>query len=792
MARLASPLNDLQPTRMHRWTCGLRKNYRLTRVLATGSRTAGLRYPRPNLPEDIDRHVSASVPTASRVYPATTSTAAPRPTGPMALRRLPEWVSVVVAATLGAVVFAYQLPANIVVPTNIRWMMKADRGASLLEWLFERNERWTLPFGMLHTMMAPLVTTSDGLLSVPAKLVFPWVHVPWQYSGFLMLAFYMLQAVFGYLVLRALGTSRSVGLLGSVFFALSPTLLQRFEHPSLSAHWEILAAWWLYLRRPVPGPSWRFLVPWLLLLWIAVPTHPYIAAMIGAFAAAAYARAVWIDKLFSWWTATLHGFIALLTLYGEFWLFGFFVLHNHGEAGFGRFYADVFSFFNSAGSSSFVPRIPHMADSFDLFGAYESYYYLGLGVIVLVLIASALAIRERFGAKGASAAVPTSASRWPPMWPGVAAALVLFAYALSTPVRVLGHETVSIPIYAHMTTFTAWFRGSGRFAWPLYYLVMAVAIAEIARRWPVIPVSFLLVGALVLQVEDTRPLRAFVRRDYSYQYSQLEASAWHEMGRSFRALRLVPPIVANRIACRHYDQYSDYEIKFGVIAAREHMEFNSGSPARIDDLTPLCRPMLDSLERGLLDEGTVYIPTAFYREAIEWWARGRVVCGTIEEANVCVARSGRNAAAPLTRLLLAQEPTPPPITLHVDLRTGNQGAVDSTSGFGADSATGRVISDPQAHIYYGRPFLAPVNLVVNAAAVDTTQRVPILVSFNGQSRAIRVGARAEPDTLHFQGGPAAEMFSFTPGATGAADTVAGQLRSPVPAVRLRQLSISLE
>ena len=732
------------------------------------------------------------MPTESRVHPATTPTTARRPAGPLAPRRLPEWVSAVVAAALGAAVFAYQLPVNIVVPTNIRWMMKADRGASLLEWLFERNERWTLPFGMLHTMMAPLVTTSDGLLSVPAKLLFPWVHVPWQYSGFLMLVFYTLQAVFGYLVLRALGTARPISLLGSVFFALSPTLLQRFEHPSLSAHWEILAAWWLYLRRPVEGPSWRFLVPWVLLLWIAVPTHPYIAAMIGAFATAAYARAVWIDNLFSWWVATLHGLIALLTLYGEFWLFGFFVLHNHGEAGFGRFSADVFSFFNSAGSASLVPRIPHMADSYDLFGAYESYYYLGLGMIVLVIIAVVLAIGGRRLGTGAHTAAAMPETRWPPMWPGVAAALMLFAYALATPVHVLGHETVTVPVYTYMTTVTAWFRGSGRFAWPLYYLVMALAIAEIARRWPAAAVGGLLVCAIALQVRDTRPLRAFVRRDYSYPWPQLEAPAWHDIGRSFKALRLVPPIVANRIACRHYDQYSDYEIKFGVVAAQEQMEFNSGSPARIDDLTPLCRPMLDSLERGLVDEGTVYIPTAFYREAIEWWARGRVVCGTIEEANVCVARSGRNSAAPLTRLLLAQEPTPPPITLHVDLRTGNQGAVDSTSGFGADSGTGRVISDAEARIYYGRPFLARVNLVVDAAAVDTTQRVPILVSFNGQSRAITVGARAKPDTLHFQGGPAAEIFSFTPGATGAADTVASHLRSAVPVVRLRQLTISLD
>ncbi len=302
-----------------------------------------------------------------------------------------QWV--LGAALVGAVVFAYQLPVNIVEPTNFRWMMKADRGASLLEWLFERNEPWTLPFGILHTMMAPLVTIADGLLTVPSKLLFSWVRVVWQYSGLLLLVFYMLQGVFGYLVLRALGARCELSLLGAAFFALSPALLQRFEHVSLSAHWEILAAWWLYLRQPPVGRPRAVLIPWLLLVVIAIPTHPYIAAMVAAFAVAAYVRAIWIDKLFSWRVAAAHAVISLAVSFGVFWLFGYFVGQNHGEAGFGRFSADVFSFFNSAGSSSLVRRIPRMSDTYDLFGAYESYYYLGLGMIVLVFVSVGLAIR---------------------------------------------------------------------------------------------------------------------------------------------------------------------------------------------------------------------------------------------------------------------------------------------------------------------------------------------------------------------------------------------------------------
>ena len=703
-----------------------------------------------------------------------------------------QWV--LGAALVGAVVFAYQLPVNIVEPTNLRWMMKADRGALLLEWLFERNEPWTLPFGILHNMMAPMVTIADGLLTVPSKLLFSWVTVVWQYSGLLLLGFYMLQGVFGYLVLRALGARRELSLLGAAFFALSPALLQRFEHVSLSAHWEILAAWWLYLRQPRVGRPRSVLMPWLLLVVIAIPTHPYIAAMVAAFAVAAYVRAIRIDKLFSWRVAAGHAAIALVVSCGVFWLFGYFVGQNHGEAGFGRFSADVFSFFNSAGSSSLVRQIPRMSDTYDLFGAYESYYYLGLGMIALLLVGVGLAIRETVRRRSASVVSVDRAEHWPPLWPAVAVALVLFFYALGTPVRALGYDVVSLPFYAHMTTFTGWFRGSGRFAWPLYYFVMALTIAEIARRMPLRRGVLLLATALILQVKDTRPLRAFVRRDYSYAWPRLDNPVWHHLGESFRSLRLVPPIVANRIACRHYDQPSDYEIKFGVVAAEQHMMFNSGSPARIDSLTELCRPMLDSLEHGFVDPWTVYVPSAPYREAIEWWDRGRVVCGTVEQANVCVARTGPNARTTLTQLLLAQERMPPPVLLHVDLRTGDQGAVDSTTGFGSDSALGRVISGRHADVFFGRPFEGHTLVVVDARAVDTTEAVPLIVKLNGQSRRIMVRAEADPDTLRFDGGPQVPVFDFSLGsfdASGAA--TAGRMGRPKAApVRLRQLTISLE
>jgi GrpB-like predicted nucleotidyltransferase (UPF0157 family) len=705
----------------------------------------------------------------------------------------------VLPALIGLLVFIYQVPLVVVEPTNIHWLMKADRAAMLSGWLFERNEPWTLPFGILHTMIAPLVITvgySDALPigAVPAKLFFGWVQTPWQYSGLFLLAGYMLQGIFGYLVLRALRASRGLSLFGAAFFAASPAMLHRFEHVGLSAHWELLAAWWLYLRRPPAGGSWRFLVPWLLLLAVTIPTYAYLGLMVGVVCGAAYVRAVVVDRVITWWTAAWHAVVGLATVLGIFWVFGFFVLSSHGEPGFGQFSADLLAFVNPAGFSPFLKPIQAVQRG------YENFFYLGLGTIALAPIAIAIAIvaaiRSRRGAAAdqrAPGGVRTRAG-WPRLWPGILAATLMFGYALATPVRLAGHPLFNVPLYAHLPLFTSWFRGSGRFAWPLYYLVMALTVAAITRFTRPAVAYALLAAGLGLQVADMRLLRATVQRDYTWQWPRLESPAWEGVGHSFRSLRLVPPIIANRTACRRYDRPYDYEIRFGVLAATQRMSFNSANPARIDDLGPLCFPMLDSLARGVLDPATIYIPSATYREAIEWWAHGRVVCGTIEEANVCVARPGSaSAVAPLTRLLMQQEPASPATVLHVDLRKGDPAAVvDSMAGFQRPDTGGRLVAHPpggpsRASMFFSRPLMGDITMVVEASAPDSLRRTPVTITFGDESRVLSLGPDVTTDTLRFREDRAPQILQFVP----APPVVRGGAYTPA-LIKIRQLTISVE
>jgi hypothetical protein len=227
------------------------------------------------------------------------------------------------------------------------------------------------------------------------------------------------------------------------------------------------------------------------------------------------------------------------------------------------------------------------------------------------------------------------------------------------------------------------------------------------------------------------------------------------------------------------------------------MSFNSANPARVDGLNPLCRPMLDSLSHGLVDPVTIYIPSATYREAIEWWARGRIVCGTIEEANVCAARPGPAAAvAPLTRLLMQQEPVPPPTVLHVDLRKGDPaGVVDSVAGFQRPDTGGRLVARPpgapsRAAMYFSRPLAGDITMIVEASAPDSVHRTAVTITFGDQSRVLSLGPDVTTDTLRFREDRAPQILQFIP-SQHLPPVVRGGAYTPA-LIKVRQLTISVE
>ena len=105
----------------------------------------------------------------------------------------------------------------------------------------------------------------------------------------------------------------------------------------------------------------------------------------------------------------------------------------------------------------------------------KGFHYLGAGVLALVVLAVGLAVAARRGHR------PRRGARiWPPLV--VAAASVMALFALS-PIVTFGSR-VLVDLNGPWAAPLATFRSSGRFVWPLVYVLVIWAVVTVARRLP--------------------------------------------------------------------------------------------------------------------------------------------------------------------------------------------------------------------------------------------------------------------------------------------------------------------
>jgi hypothetical protein len=411
---------------------------------------------------------------------------------------------------------------------------------------------------------------------------------------------------------------------------------------------------------------------------------------------------------------------------------------------------------------------------------------------VLLIGCVALRIGDRSGGADAGRARPDRPTGLPPLGAAIAAAVVMCVYALATPIRFGGHDVLRVPVYAPLYALTSAFRGSARFTWPAYYLLLAGVLAALDRRLGRRAALAVALAALALQVADLRPLRHALRTDYTYPWPRLESPLWRGVGHSYGALRLVPPIIAHRQGCPPYGQPDDYEIRFGVVAATEHMRFNSGALARADNIPRLCDAMIDSLAHGLVDPATVYIPNDWFREDMARWARDALVCGIIDGANVCVSRGG---SSPLAGWLRTHESPRVVPTLAIDL--SNLAAallLDSAPGFAAAGPAGRLILDSAggARLHFTRPFDRPLTVHVVASAAGALVPVPMSISLGAESRTVLVTPDGVPATVRFDGGPDASVLRFRAPRVAPGWPTAPAARADTMGVRVKTVVIELQ
>jgi hypothetical protein len=411
-------------------------------------------------------------------------------------------------------------------PTNILWLDERDRAMHTLGWWWFAMTPWGWPPGaspLNGLELANSVGLSDSLplFAFPFKLIAQWLPERFQYWGYWELLCFILQSLFAVLIAHQLKLSRPMALIAAMFCVFQPAFLMRLDvHMALAGHWTILAAVWLYLRRPTP-----FWV-WPLLLVTVSAIHGYLLVMVFALWGASLFARLWQGEL------RLRPTLAELTLAAAgiavvLWAAGIFMVSSVESYGFGLFRMNLLGPINPGFFRFIVPGTP--INRFE----WEGVNYVGLGVFVLI---AAVAVTFH-----PANLMPLFGKRHLPL---LLVAVALAIFALSHRVAFGSIELFELPLPEQLEKFLTTFRSSGRMFWPLGYLLVFGLLVLLSRQLRNTLALIVACLALLLQLADLqlgiRALKIGPERTGTTWRTMLTSTAWEALAPHYQRVRALP------------------------------------------------------------------------------------------------------------------------------------------------------------------------------------------------------------------------------------------------------------
>ncbi|HUE84836.1 MAG TPA: DUF6311 domain-containing protein [Vicinamibacterales bacterium] len=531
-----------------------------------------------------------------------------------------------VAALLGAGLFAWIAGWRVLSPTSVDWVLKLDWQHHFMGWHFFRNDPWSWPPGLISSYYAPVgtaigFTDSIPLMAIPLKLLDTSLPTPLQYLGVWLLLCFAAQGAMGVLLTGLWTPSPILRVLGGALFVVVPTLLGRVGHPALASHWLLLWALLLYFRDwRTPGGVPNFAALGL----VAGLIHPYLAVMVFAIVAAITARRLFVDLpvIRRLWTAAQPLLALSAGLFAGWWCAGLLSLSGSDDltsTGLDLYSMNLLGPVASAGWSRFLPQFAVASQLQD----FEGFQYLGLGLLILIPLATMMGIARR--------RLP-----WRQIAPLMLVTVAMAIYALS-PRVMLGPDTIldySTPALDRLAIF----RATGRFFWPATYMLVSLALWSVVTRLRTPIAAATLAAALTVQVADVSQhwvtLRATAHSDEFHTWPQtMPSHVWQGMLPHYRHIIFYPP-----------EQCGPAPVPFlhaAVLAGTYGLSVNTGHLARRDRAASArhCAQIGKDFNAGLVRDDTVYLLNRDLVARFRENAARPVVCAELDGIQTCVTES---------------------------------------------------------------------------------------------------------------------------------------------------------
>ena len=376
---------------------------------------------------------------------------------------------ILVSLTLTIILFG---PENIKF-TNISWISYYDMLGHQVAWKFFYNDVWHFPLGKnpnygIDVGSSIVFTEAVPFLSIIFKVFKNFLPDNFQFFSFWIFLCFFFQLLFSYIIIYHYTQNKKYSTISSFIFLLSPVLLYRVPiHIALVGHWIILAS---FFAETLKEEKIKFYY-WILILTISSLIHFYFTLMLSLIYAVFVFDKFLINKKFL--KSLKEIFIPFSVLLFVMYLSGYFEIPLTDSLGYGYGYykANLLSFFNpeaTIGSnfswSNFLPSIPTAG------GEYEGFSYLGLGGIILfILLFFCFVTREPL--------LNFKKNR-----PYYLLAIIFFIIAISNTINFGSFVLLDISLPKLLYAPLSILRVSGRFIWPIYYLILIAGLVLIYKK----------------------------------------------------------------------------------------------------------------------------------------------------------------------------------------------------------------------------------------------------------------------------------------------------------------------
>lgn len=418
-----------------------------------------------------------------------------------------------IGALTGLVLFLAVYGFRVLDFTYDGWLLTGkDLQQHYLGWKFFRRSPWTFPVGMHDSFTAPdsisvLYTDSIPLFALFFKLLSPILPQTFQYFGLFGLMCYVLNGGMASLIVSKFNKSKLVCGAASVFFILSPPVLQRLygvlsensRHTSLAAHFLILGALAVWLFKDKFQDYKKDVIAWVVLAALCVLIQMYIIFMVGGILCGYLLDRLISDRDWKRVAYVFSGFVGSF-LFFFFVVGGFTSLLSSGGSGYGFFSANLNTFINAWHYSTFFDGLA-MTDL-----QYEGFAYLGLGMIILCMIAFALLVKKAAGLIRRKCFWETLVKKVKRKFSVIVPlGIVVFVFsvlAFSNFVYLGSNIFIEVHWPKVIDDLLAVIRSSGRFIWCVMYILMIFALYIVSKYFKPNVQKIIIIACVCVQIAD--------------------------------------------------------------------------------------------------------------------------------------------------------------------------------------------------------------------------------------------------------------------------------------------------